>query len=592
METKSKKTINKQPHKLKGYNQMFKKNDPLVEVSKKIMQENETRRQAQLLVNESLGIEDKKVLPRDLYEEYDAILAEAQKVAIEEGIDKVQLDEGEKRQKLVSKLRDKAVDDANKEFLDRSNNMNKKAGKSNAAEYKAKRAAALENISDPDPNKWEQRGRKFWLKKAKQYGDRQRKWASREVKESTDLEEGTLRSIVKKVANELPSRKRKIEDLNRRAMNKPTIKGWANAQKRVNAAVNEEQVDEEVVNRELKRHSKKYGFEAKSGQLAHGSGTYMTSPSRTRFMYSQKISNWIDANHKDAEVKKHFPNHDGNGGNLMLYHATKRNRMHPLSKHPNFPSDARGYLQYTKDKNSGKHLKENFLSEMGVRPTGGTTAARPAPRPMQQSPVAIGPGTSFQPRGAPTAQRTAREAAAKAPQGAAAVRANHGPHGEPRTQTGVVAPQAPQARQAAPQAQTQQPGAQAQQVTTAPRAQSKMGSYANVPGNVGSGGVAKGDYVKNNGKDYQSYGQGAQGSPSGPAPDRPSVSVGSSGNDTISKSPAAAPAKASAPTPRPRPQARAKPAAPARKETTGDIMNRMWVKESFESFLRNNFLKG
>lgn len=268
---------------------------------------------------------------------------------------------------------------------------------------------------------------------------------------------------------------------------------------------------------------------------------------------------------------------------------------------------------------------------MGVRPAGGSTMGRPVPKPAAQSPVAIGPGT------APTAQRTAREQAAKgiatnlAPRPTQPIDnyakqdakvqtkslppnakvSNAGPNSavavrgyavNARTQNipvqgrgediyikGVkpfdtskkVTPSSPStpmmarkpaevAAKAPPQAQTQQqPGAQAQQVTTAPRVQSKMGSSANINTPV----------------------PGKQGSPSGPAPERPSVAVGSSGNDTISKSPAAAPARSAAPTPRPRPQARARPAAPA-KETTGDIMNRMWVKESFESFLRNNFLKG
>lgn len=227
---------------------------------------------------------------------------------------------------------------------------------------------------------------------------------------------------------------------------------------------------------------------------------------------------------------------------------------------------------------------------MGVRPTGGPTMGRPVPKPAAQSPVAIGPGT------APTAQRTAREQAAKGiatnlaprptqpidnyakqdtgPKATVAASNRFAPRGAPIAKRPASAPQsadslkANQAPQNTPQTQ-QQPGAQAQQVTTAPRVQSKMGSSANINTPV----------------------PGKQGSPSGPAPERPSVAVGSSGNDTISKSPAAAPARSAATAPRPRPQARARPAAPA-KETTGDIMNRMWVKESFESFLRNNFLKG
>lgn len=375
---------------------MFKKNDPLVEVSKKIMQENETRRQVVLLVNESLGIEDKKVLPRELFAEYDTILAEAQSVALKEGIDNIQLDEiskelnvryrnaamdskvkhkrardklwnkseryerkaqkayskgdtegmlklDDKRQKAHAKGNDhnrkyknrekgqqraldrykgyfltkKSYGSVNEEQLDevslkkaiaayRSSSegehwnrndyerndkaanayrkqknkfksyIHKKGGDKAVGDaekgakqdiegkkyssYSNDTISARKDVLDKEKKsgRWgvfSKGPKKGHLKQASEHKrymqmthDSVMKDAKKKVNlpESEQLDEVTIKAIVKKVANELPSRKKKIEDLNRRAMNKPTIKGWANAQKRVNAAVNEEQLDESV----------------------------------------------------------------------------------------------------------------------------------------------------------------------------------------------------------------------------------------------------------------------------------------------------------------------------------------------------------
>lgn len=361
---------------------MFKKNDPLVEVSKKIMQENETRRQVESLVNESLGIEDKKVLPRELFAEYDTILAEAQSVALKEGIEALDemLGKGEKNLKSlenyysiqndrISNIRDRKEDkraarqiskdrtgywsDADKKstaqyekgrikrdrkyaasLSKRSKKLASKLGlreeeqldevslKKAIAAYRSSSEGEHWNRNDYEGNdkaanayrkqknkfksyihkkggdkavgdaekgaKQDIEGKKYssysndtisarkdvldkekksgrWgvfskgPKKGhlKQAGEHKRymkvthdsvmKDAKKKVNlpESEQLDEVTIKAIVKKVANELPSRKKKIEDLNRRAMQKPTVKGWANAQKRVNAAVNEEQLDEE-----------------------------------------------------------------------------------------------------------------------------------------------------------------------------------------------------------------------------------------------------------------------------------------------------------------------------------------------------------
>lgn len=246
-------------------------------------------------------------------------------------------------------------------------------------------------------------------------------------------------------------------------------------------------------------------------------------------------------------------------------------------------------------------------------------APRPAAKPAAQSPVAIGPGT----RPALTAQRTAREAAAKAPQGS-----GNNPQNAPYRN---VAPRPTQSmdnyvRQDAkipikplgPNAKVSDPGPNAKaslgkgyavnartqnlpvQTSTQPTATNNapapkarpapvLGSGANLPGSTTGGGTPEGAFVnKQTGIGYRASHQGLPGSPSGPTPERSSgnnTAAGSSGNDKISKAPTPAAVK-----PRPRPQAR--PASPRKSETSGDIMNRMWVKESFESFLRNNFLKG
>lgn len=269
---------------------MFKKNDPLVEVSKKIMQENETRRQVVLLVNESLGIEDKKVLPRELFAEYDTILAEAQSVALKEGIDRVQLDEvslkkaiaayrssseGEHWNRNDYERNDKAANAYRKQKNKFKSYIHKKGGDKAVGDaekgakqdiegkkyssYSDDTISARKDVLDKEKKsgRWgvfSKGPKKGHLKQASEHKrymqmthDSVMKDAKKKVNlpESEQLDEVTIKSIVKKVANELPSRKKKIEDLNRRAMQKPTVKGWANAQKRVNAAVNEEQLDEE-----------------------------------------------------------------------------------------------------------------------------------------------------------------------------------------------------------------------------------------------------------------------------------------------------------------------------------------------------------
>lgn len=292
---------------------MFKKNDPLVEVSKKIMQENETRRQVVLLVNESLGIEDKKVLPRELFAEYDTILAEAQSVALKEGIDRVQLDESLLATPLAllggaavataagrmisNKLRKNKVDKQNRErqerfaredaALKKENPKLKEEVESLDEEFKhvkvakkgdVEKAYRLDRgdrridirkhkdgswVADSNFGHTESDGNDYHSseKDVKRVSTPARRAIKSVMKGARDQRDAIKDELDESVRTPLPKVYKKkaikedtsIEALdemlgkgekNLKSLNKPTIKGWANAQKRVNAAVNEEQLDE------------------------------------------------------------------------------------------------------------------------------------------------------------------------------------------------------------------------------------------------------------------------------------------------------------------------------------------------------------
>lgn len=220
---------------------MFKKNDPLVEVSKKIMQENETRRQVESLVNESLGIESRKAIPHEYHADYDDLFKESIDVALKEGIEALDemLGKGEKNLKSLENYY--SIQN------DRISNIRDRKEDKRAARQISKDRTGYWSDADKKSTAQYEKGRiKRDRKYAASLSKRSKKLASKlGLREEEQLDEVTIKAIVKKVANELPSRKKKIEDLNRRAMQKPTVKGWANAQKRVNAAVNEEQLDEE-----------------------------------------------------------------------------------------------------------------------------------------------------------------------------------------------------------------------------------------------------------------------------------------------------------------------------------------------------------
>lgn len=219
---------------------MFKKNDPLVEVSKKIMQENETRRQVESLVNESLGIESRKAIPHEYHADYDDLFKESIDVALKEGIEALDemLGKGEKNLKSLENYY--SIQN------DRISNIRDRKEDKRAARQISKDRTGYWSDADKKSTAQYEKGRiKRDRKYAASLSKRSKKLASKlGLREEEQLDEVTIKAIVKKVANELPSRKKKIEDLNRRAMQKPTVKGWANAQKRVNAAVNEEQLDE------------------------------------------------------------------------------------------------------------------------------------------------------------------------------------------------------------------------------------------------------------------------------------------------------------------------------------------------------------
>lgn len=163
-----------------------KKNDPLLEAAAEALERGKLRAEVETLVNEAFGIYSKKALPNEYHKEYDRVLEEAYQEALEEGI---------KRQKLVSKILNKSIKDSNKEFYKMA--AGGPVAALRASNNKVARARALDNISDPNPDNWEHRGRKFWLKKAKQYGDRQRKWAARDVNEEEQLDELSSKTLGK-----------------------------------------------------------------------------------------------------------------------------------------------------------------------------------------------------------------------------------------------------------------------------------------------------------------------------------------------------------------------------------------------------------
>ena len=69
---------------------MFKENDPIVDSVRLVMEQNELRRQVEELVNEEFGVTSRKGLPHELYAEYDAVLAEAIEIALDEASDRYQ----------------------------------------------------------------------------------------------------------------------------------------------------------------------------------------------------------------------------------------------------------------------------------------------------------------------------------------------------------------------------------------------------------------------------------------------------------------------------------------------------------------------
>ena len=162
-----------------------------------------------------------------------------------------------------------------------------------------------------------------------------------------------------------------------------------------------------------------------------------------------------------------------------------------------------------------------------------------------------------------------------------------------------------------------------------------MGSYNNVPGTPGAGGVAQGAYVKaSNGNGYESKGQNAPGSPGGPAPSRPAAVApkpapaaavaprpAQAAPPAVKRVAAGAPSRPNKPVQnvakppvkpvRAAPKPARAPAKPVQRtakpsfrstgasnigshmsKSMGGLGEETHIKESFESFLRNKFLKG
>lgn len=69
---------------------MFRKNDPLVDSVKQVMDENCVRREVEKFVNEEFGVTSRRGLPHELHAQYDAVLAEATEIALKEGLSQLQ----------------------------------------------------------------------------------------------------------------------------------------------------------------------------------------------------------------------------------------------------------------------------------------------------------------------------------------------------------------------------------------------------------------------------------------------------------------------------------------------------------------------
>ena len=165
-----------------------------------------------------------------------------------------------------------------------------------------------------------------------------------------------------------------------------------------------------------------------------------------------------------------------------------------------------------------------------------------------------------------------------------------------------------------------------------PRGNPVMNSYNNVPGNVGSGGGSGSYRNSSTGANYEAPYGSSPGVQSGPAPVRPApvaqetkppMKLGGPVNKVVPPKPAVQPQKSVAPKPvskpatirpatpvRPNKPITAKPVRPVSKakptfratgasdigshmsRSLGGLNEEKQVKESFESFLRNKFLKG
>lgn len=81
------------------------KKDPLVDSVKAIMTKTSTERQAVEKVNEVWGIQSRKQLPHEYYEKYDRAVKEAQKIALTEGIERLDQIEEDRKADLKSRIK-------------------------------------------------------------------------------------------------------------------------------------------------------------------------------------------------------------------------------------------------------------------------------------------------------------------------------------------------------------------------------------------------------------------------------------------------------------------------------------------------------
>lgn len=165
---------------------MFKKNDPLIDSVKSIMEKSDLDRQAEAAVNEEFGVTSKNALPHELRSKYNQRLAEAKKCMYEgeppkkadkdyDKDGKVESPKDEvwgsrlKAAKEAGKLEEKELENPGLEAAAKKAKEKKEKEKLDEAKYSAKAGRAGEDLGKPGKN-----FKKIADKAAKRYGSKEK----------------------------------------------------------------------------------------------------------------------------------------------------------------------------------------------------------------------------------------------------------------------------------------------------------------------------------------------------------------------------------------------------------------------------------